>query len=146
MTPATEKFRQQIQKELGLTVGPKDPLLALWVAQQEFLEETAAEHQRMLAAFEQALVKNQASWSEGAKNLATQSLNAALGAARESTAALVEEAGRSQAGAVRTAVERGVESLERVAVRLTRLSWVTFAAAAMALLAAALLIVERFFH
>jgi hypothetical protein len=29
MTPATEKFRQQIHKELGLTVGPKDPLLAL---------------------------------------------------------------------------------------------------------------------
>jgi hypothetical protein len=99
-----------------------------------------------LVAFEAALAKNQASWSEGAKNLATQSLNAALGAARESSAALVEEAGRSQAGAVRTAVERGVESLERVAVRLTRLSWVTFGAAAMALVAAALLIVERFFH
>jgi hypothetical protein len=43
MTPAAEKFRQQIQKELGLAVGPKDPLLALWVAQQEFLEETAPE-------------------------------------------------------------------------------------------------------
>ena len=44
MTPRSEQFRQQLQKELGLTVGPKDPLLALWVAQQEFLEETAAEH------------------------------------------------------------------------------------------------------
>ncbi len=146
MNERAEKFRQQLQKELGLTVGPKDPILAEWLAQEEFREELAAEHQRMLVAFEAALAKNQASWSQGAKNLATQSLNAALGAARESTAALVEEAGRSQAAAVRTAVERGVESLERVAVRLTRLSWVTFGAAAMALVAAALLIVERFFH
>ena len=146
MTASTEEFRRRLQTELGMTVGPKDPLLAEWLAHKEFLEETAAEHQRMLVAFEAALAKNQASWSQGAKNLATQSLNAALGAARESTAALVEEAGRSQAGAVRTAVERGVESLERVAVRLTRLSWVTFGAAAMALLAAASLIVERFFH
>jgi hypothetical protein len=31
MTPSAEKFRQQIQQEVGLTVGPKDPLLALWV-------------------------------------------------------------------------------------------------------------------
>ena len=129
-----------------MAVGPKDPILAEWLAHEEFREEIAAEHQRLLVAFEAALAKNQASWSQGAKNLATQSLNAALGAARESSAALAEEAGRSQAGAVRTAVERGVESLERVAVRLTRLSWVTFGAAAMALVAAALLIVERFFH
>jgi hypothetical protein len=54
MTPSAEKFRQQIQQELGLTVGPKDPLLALWVAQQEFLEETASRHQKLLSDFEAA--------------------------------------------------------------------------------------------
>ena len=59
MTPAAEKFRQQIHKELGLTVGPKDPLLALWVAQQEFLEETAVQHQKLLSEFEAALGRNQ---------------------------------------------------------------------------------------
>ena len=101
MNERAEKFRQQLQKELGLTVGPKDPILAEWLAHEEFREETAAEHQRMLVAFEEALLKNQASWSESAKNLANQSLNAALGAAREHIAALSEEAGRSQAGVVR---------------------------------------------
>jgi hypothetical protein len=98
MNERAEKFRQQLQKELGLTVGPKDPILAEWLAHEEFREEIAAEHQRMLVAFEEALMKNQASWSESAKNLANQSLNAALGAAREHIAALAEEAGRSQAG------------------------------------------------
>ena len=73
-----EKFRQQLQKELGLTVGPKDPILAEWLAQEEFREELAAELQRMLVAFEAALMKSQASWSESAKSLANQSLNAAL--------------------------------------------------------------------
>ena len=126
MTPRSEQFRQQLQKELGLTVGPKDPILAEWLAHEEFREEIAAEHQRMLVAFEEALMKNQASWSESAKNLANQSLNAALGAAREHIAALAEEAGRSQAGVVRAAAERGVERLERAAVRLARLSSVTF--------------------
>jgi hypothetical protein len=80
MNERAEKFRQQLQKELGLTVGPKDPILAEWLAQEEFREELAAEHQRMLVAFEAALMKSQASWSESAKSLANQSLNAALAA------------------------------------------------------------------
>ena len=87
MNERAEKFRQQLQKELGLTVGPKDPILAEWLAQEEFREELAAEHQRMLVAFEAALMKSQASWSESAKSLANQSLNAALGTAREKMAA-----------------------------------------------------------
>src|SRR5436190_19425179 len=78
MNERAEKFRQQLQKELGLTVGPKDPILAEWLAHEEFREEIAAEHQRLLVAFEGALMKNQASWSESAKNLANQSLNASL--------------------------------------------------------------------
>ena len=146
MTPRSEQFRQQLQKELGLTVGPKDPILAEWLAHEEFREEIAVEHQRMLVAFEEALMKSQSSWSDSAKNLANQSLNAALGAAREHIAALSEEAGRSQAGVVRAAVERGVERLERAAVRLARLSWVTFAAAVIAFVTAVMLIAERFLH
>jgi hypothetical protein len=146
MTASTEKFRQQLQKDLGLTIGPKDPILAEWLAHEEFKEELAAEHQRMLVAFEASLQKNEALWVESAKSLANQSLNAALQAARESTAALIEEAGRSQAATVRAALERGVERLEKVAVRLARLSWVTFAAAVIALVAAVMLIAERFLH
>ncbi len=112
MPPAAEKFRQQIHKELGLTVGPKDPLLALWVAQQEFLEETAAEHQKLLSEFEAALGRNQIAWSDQARNLAQQSLNGALRAARDNTALLLEEAARTNAGAVRAAVQQGVERQE----------------------------------
>jgi hypothetical protein len=145
MTAGADKFRQQIQKELGLTVGPKDPLLALWVAQQEFLAEIGAEQQRMLVAFEEALRKNEALWAESAKNLANQSLNAALGAARDHIAALSEEAARSHAGRLRAAAERGVERLEMAAVRLARLSWVAFAASVIALLAASL-IAARILH
>src|SRR5262245_22783295 len=146
MNERAEKFRQQLQKELGLTVGPKDPILAEWLAHEEFREETAAEHQRMLVAFEGALMKNQASWSESAKNLANQSLNSALGAAREHIAALSEEAGRSQAGVVRAATESGLDRLERAAGRLARISWVSFAAAVIALAAGLVLIASRVFH
>jgi hypothetical protein len=146
MTASTEEFRRRLQTELGLTIGPKDPLLAEWLAHEEFKEELAAEHQRMLAAFEDALRKNEALWIESAKNLANQSLNAALRAARESTAAMIEEAGRTQAGVMRVAVERGVERLEHAAVRLARLSWVTIAAAVIALVAALMLIAERLLH
>ena len=146
MTPSTEEFRRRLQTELGLTIGPKDPLLAEWLAHQEFKGELAAEHQRMLAAFEDALRKNEALWVESAKILANQSLNAALRAARESSAALIEEAGRSQAGAVRAAVERGIERLESAAGRLARLSWLTFAAAVIAFVTALMLIAERFSH
>ena len=145
MTERVEKFRQLLQKELGLSVGPKDPILAEFLAQQEFRQEMAAEHQRLLAAFEEALRKNQAIWSDQAKNLANQSLNAALGAARERIEAFSEEASRRHAGAVRTAVEEGVERLEKAAMKLARLSWVTFAASVIALLAASL-IAARILH
>jgi hypothetical protein len=43
MNDGIEAFRLQLQKELGLSIGPKDPLLALWVSQKKVLEENAAE-------------------------------------------------------------------------------------------------------
>ena len=146
MNERAEKFRQLLQKELGLTVGPKDPIFAEWLAQEEFREELAAEHQRMLVAFEAALMKSQASWSQSAKSLTNQSLNAALGTARDKIAAFSEEAGRREAGAVRAATESGLDRLERAAERLARISWVSFAAAVIALAAGLVLIASRFFH
>ena len=41
MNNGVEAFRSQLQKELGLSIGPKDPLLALWVSQKELLEQNA---------------------------------------------------------------------------------------------------------
>jgi hypothetical protein len=41
MNDGVEAFRSQLQKELGLSIGPKDPLLALWVSQRELLEQNA---------------------------------------------------------------------------------------------------------
>ncbi len=59
MNDGIEAFRLQLQKELGLSIGPKDPLLALWVSQKKVLEENAAEHQRLLSEFQAALTRNQ---------------------------------------------------------------------------------------
>ena len=146
MTPAAEKFRQQIHKELGLTVGPKDPLLALWVAQQEFLEETAAEHQKLLSEFEAALGRNQIAWSDQARNLAQQSLNGALRAARDNTALLLEEAARTNAGAVRAAVQQGVERLEQALAVSRRIAWLSLAASIVALAASVGLVLARLLH
>jgi hypothetical protein len=141
-----EKIRQQIQKELGLTVGPKDPLLALWVAQQEFLEETAAEHQKLLSEFEAALGRSQTMWTDQAKGLANQSLNAALRAARDSTVALVEEAARTNAGVVRAAVQEGVERLEQALVVSRRIAWVSLTASIVALAASMGSVLARLLH
>jgi len=146
MNERVEKLRQQLQKELGLTVGPKDPILAEFLAQEEFRKEMAAEHQRMLIAFEEALARNQESWSVGARNLANKNLNAALGAARDHIAALGEEAARGQAAQIRSAAERGAEDLELAAARLARLSWIALAASVIAFLAAVSLIAARFFY
>jgi hypothetical protein len=136
MAERVEKFRQLLQKELGLSVGPKDPILAEFLAQQELRQEMAAEHQRLLAAFEVALIKNQAIWSDQAKNLANQSLNAALGVAREKVAAFSEEASRRQAGMVRAAVEEGVQRLENALGQSRRIAWVSIGASIIALAAA----------
>jgi malonyl CoA-acyl carrier protein transacylase len=135
MTASTEEFRRRLQTELGLTIGPKDPLLALCLAQQQLLEETAAKHEKLLMDFEAALVRNQANWTDQAKSLANQSLNSTLRAARESTILLVEEAARTHAAAVRTAVQAGVERIEAGLASSRRLTWVSMAASIVVLTA-----------
>ena len=74
MNNGIDGFRLRLQKELGLSIGPKDPLLAQWLSQKELLEQNAAEHQRLLSEFQAALGRNQIAWSEHAKALAQQSL------------------------------------------------------------------------
>jgi hypothetical protein len=78
MNDGIEAFRLRLQKELGLSIGPKDPLVAQWLSQRELLEQNAAEHQRLLSEFEAAIGRNQTTWSEQAEGLAQQTLNAAL--------------------------------------------------------------------
>jgi hypothetical protein len=90
MNDGVDAFRSQLQRELGLSIGPKDPLLALWVSQKVLLEQNAAQQQKLLSEFEAALGRNQTAWSEQAKGLAQQSLNGRLRAAQNSSALLPE--------------------------------------------------------
>jgi adenylylsulfate kinase-like enzyme len=75
-----------------------------------------------------------------------QSLNAALRAARDSTAALVEEAVRTNAGAVRAAVQDGIERFEQALTISRRIAWVSLAASLVALVASLELVLVRLFH
>jgi hypothetical protein len=119
MNDGIEAFRLQLQKELGLSIGPKDPLLAQWLSQKELLEQNAAQQQRLLSEFEAAIGRSQTAWSEQAKGLAQQTLNAALLAARDSTALMLEEAARV---------------------------WLSLAASAVAFMAAVCAILARVIH
>jgi hypothetical protein len=146
MNDRVDAFRLRLQKELGLSIGPKDPLLAQWLSQQELLEENAAEHQRLLSEFEAALGRNQTAWSEQAKGLAQQSLNAGLRGARDSTALMLEEAARMNGAAVRKAVEEGVARMEEVLAASRRIAWVSLTAAAVAFMAAVCAIFVHLIH
>ena len=115
---------------------PKDPLLALWVSQRELLEQNAAQQQKLLSEFQAALSKSQTAWSDQAKTLAQQSLNAALQAAQKSTALLLEEAARVNTAAVRQAFQEGVTRMEQVVSAGQRIAWLSLAASVVALTAA----------
>ena len=110
------------------------------------LEENAAEHQRLLSEFEAAIVRSQTAWSEQAKGLAQQSLNAALLAARNSTALLLEEAARVNGATVRKALEQGVARMEESLAASRRIAWLNLSAAAMALMAAVCAIFVHVIH
>ena len=146
MNDGVDAFRFRLQKELGLSIGPKDPLLAQWLSQKELLEENAAEHQRLLSEFEAALGRNQITWSEQAKDLAQQSLNAGLRAARDSTALMLEEAARMNAAAVRKAFEEGVTRMEQALVASRRIAWLSLTAATVAFMAAVCALFVRVIH
>lgn len=146
MKEGVEKFRLQLQKELGLTIGPKDPLLAQWLAQHDLLEETATQHQKLLSDFEAALGRNQATWSDQAKNLAQQSLNGTLRAARDNAALLLEEAARMNGAAVRKVFEEGVTRMEEALAASRRVAWLSLAAAVVALIAALCAIFAHAIH
>ena len=132
MNDGIEGFRSQLQKELGLLIGPKDPLLALWVSQRELLEQNAAQQQKLLSEF-QAALGSQTAWSEQAKALAQQSLHVGLQAAQNSTALLLEEAACMNGGAVRKAFEEGVARMERALAAGRRIAWLSLAASVVAL-------------
>jgi Transcriptional activator TraM len=136
MNNGIEAFRLQLQKELGLSIGPKDPLLALWVSQKELLEQNAAQQQKLLSEFQLALGRNQTAWSEKAKALAQQSLNGELQAAQNSTVLLLEEAARMNGAAVRKAFEEGVARMEHALATGRRIAWLSLVASAVALTAA----------
>jgi hypothetical protein len=146
MNDGVEAFRSRLQKELGLSIGSKDPLLAQWLSQRELFEENAAEHQRLLSEFEAAIGRSQTAWSEQAKGLAQQSLNAALLAARNSTASLLEEAARMNAAAVRKALEQGVARMEESLAASRRIARLNLAAAAVAFMAAVCAIFVHMIH
>jgi hypothetical protein len=144
MNDGIEAFRLRLQKELGLSIGPKDPLLAQWLSQKELLEENAAEHQRLLTEFEAALGRSQTSWSEQAKELAKQSLNAGLRAARDSTALLLEA--RMNGAAVRKAFEEGASRMEETIAASRRIAWLSLIASGVAFVTAVCAILMRVIH
>ena len=146
MNNGIEAFRSQLQKELGLSIGPKDPLLALWVAQRELLEQNDAQQQKLLSEFQAALGRNQTAWSEQAKALAQQSLNAGLQAAQKSTMLLLEEVARMNAAAVRKAFDEGASRIEHSLATGRRIAWLSLTAALVALIAAVCAIVVRVIH
>ena len=146
MNNGMETFRSQLQKELGLSIGPKDPLLALWVSQKDLLEQHAAQQQKLLGGFQAALGKSQTAWADQAKALAQQSLNAGLRAAQNSTALLLEEAARMHGGAVRQVFEEGVARMEQALAAGRRIAWLSLAAAVVALAAAVCAIIARVIH
>jgi Transcriptional activator TraM len=146
MNDGVEAFRSQLQKELGLSIGPKDPLLAQWVSQKQLLEQNAAEHQRLLGEFEAALRRNQTAWSEQAKALAQQSLNAGLRASRDSTALMLEEAARMNGASVRKAFEEGAARMEQALAAGRRIAWVSLAASVVSFTAAVCAIFVHVIH
>ena len=79
---------------------------------------------------------SQTAWSDQAKTLAQQSLNAALQAAQKSTALLLEEAARMNTAAVRQAFQEGVTRMEQVVSAGQRIAWLSLAASVVALTAA----------
>ena len=119
MNDGMEAFRSQLQKELGLSIGPKDPLLALWVSQKELLEQNAAQQ---------------------------QSLNAGLQAAQNSTALLLEEAARMNAAAVRKVFEEGVARMEQALATGRQIAWLSLAASVVALTAGVCAIFVHVIH
>ena len=146
MNDGIDGFRLRLQKELGLSIGPKDPLLAQWLSQKELLEQNAAEHQRLLTEFQAALGRNQTAWSEQAKALAQQSLTAGLQAAQNSTALLLEEAARVNAAAVRKAFEEGASRIEHLLAVGRRIAWLSLAASVVALTTAVCAIFVHVIH
>jgi len=95
----------------------------------------AAQQQKLVAEFESVLGRNQLAWTDQTKHLAQQSLNGTLRAARDSTALLLEEAARSNAAAVRNAVQEGVQRLEVALAVSRRIGTWSLIAAAVALAA-----------
>ena len=100
---------------------------------RELPEQNDAQQQKLLSEFQAALGRDQTAWSEQAKALAQQSLNAGLQAAQKSTVLLLEEAARMNAAAVRKAFDEGASRIEHSLATGRRIAWLSLTAALVAL-------------
>ena len=141
------------QKDLTLSTGPKEPPSAPsngaehaqlvkdledanYAQFQRFLAELKAEIGRdaaqlsgQLKEWEAGFERNQTAWSEEAKSLAQKSLNAALRAARENAARLLEESSRENAALIRKAFDDGFGRMRETLAVAQVIVWLALAAA-----------------
>ena len=142
------------QKDLSLSTAPKEPPSngadhAQLVKDIE--DANFAQHQRFMADFkteisrweaqltqqlkewETGFDRNQTAWSQEAKNLAEKSLNAALRAARENAARLLEDSSRENAALIRKAFDDGFGRMRETLAVAQVIVWLALSAALVAL-------------
>ena len=92
----------------------------------------AAQLSGQLKEWEAGFERNQTAWSEEAKSLAQKSLNAALRAARENAARLLEESSRENAALIRKAFDDGFGRMRETLAVAQVIVWLALAAALVA--------------
>jgi len=125
---------RQVDLVQSLNLGP------IWQASDSLSPRAPGSARRPFLKFapepsKAALGKSQTAWSDQAKPLPQQSLNAGLQAAQNSTAFLFEEAARMNGAAVRQAFEDGVAGMEQALVAGRWIAWLSLAASVVALTA-----------
>ena len=122
--PTSAKYRRARTEGFSRTLVHLFPVgISRWEAQLT----------QRLKEWETGFDRNQTAWSQEAKNLAEKSLNAALRAARENAARLLEESSRENAALIRKAFDDGFGRMRETLAVAQVIVWLALSAALVAL-------------
>ncbi len=139
-----EKLINDIASKHGVVIGRDDPILILQTMNTKLMEDNIKAQQVMLNQYKEDLEGIALRWEDNAKVKSERILNVSLAASKEAMANVLEKSARTTAMAIQNDIEK-LLSHANVALRRTeRIAMVNFAASALTLLAAGIVVLGIF--
>ncbi len=144
MADQLEVLIHDIANKHGIVIGRDDPILILQTMNSKLMEDNAKKQQLMLNQYKEDMEEIALRWGNDAKEKSERILNASLAAAKETMANVLEKSAKTTAMTIQNDMEKLLSHANAALKRIERIAMINFAASALTLLAAGMVVLGIF--